>query len=594
MIQEKSCGAVVYRVENKQRLYLIEHMKLGHISICKGHVENNETEVETAMREIKEETNIDVEVDTRFRETTIYSPYEGILKEVVYFVAKALSNTLINQECEVSGLEWVPIDQAIEAMTYKDDKLVLAKADAYLTQLENKIRTIITQDAEVDDQNSLRHFLFYSNEVDLQGIIQTSSKFHHKGNDTIEPHRWTGTKWMNEVIDDYEKDYPNLLKYSPFYPTPDYLRSITKIGNIEDVSEMEKETEGSRLIKKHILDDDPRKLYIQVWGGTNTIAKALKDLEEEYKDNWEQMYQKIVSKVVLTACGEQDDTYRNYIAESYPDLPFIKTFQLRSYAYAWFITPEGESKDCLRAKFMKEEILNKPSYLIQKYCTWLDGNYYEGEEENSQFGADPDIVDKWFGVEFFNHPHIEKYDFLSEGDSPTYFALFNWGLRTLEDFGYGGFSGRYIKADNEFNSKGQPLNYYLPCTDEYLSKDGKAYQEESMFRYVEDIQKDFASRIDWASYGKGEKQPFLRVVEGCDLTAKAGERLSIHTLSNDSITYRIYQEASSVQRAELVVEDTTASIMIPEDAQTGDTLHIIVQAKKNQLTHYQQIIITVK
>ena len=44
-----------------------------------------------------------------------------------------------------------------------------------------KIRTIITQDAEVDDQNSLRHFLFYANEVELQGIVQTSSKFHWRG-----------------------------------------------------------------------------------------------------------------------------------------------------------------------------------------------------------------------------------------------------------------------------------------------------------------------------------------------------------------------------------------------------------------------------
>ena len=46
---------------------------------------------------------------------------------------------------------------------------------------ENRIRTIITQDAEVDDQNSLRHFLFYTNEVELQGIVQTSSKFHWIG-----------------------------------------------------------------------------------------------------------------------------------------------------------------------------------------------------------------------------------------------------------------------------------------------------------------------------------------------------------------------------------------------------------------------------
>ena len=115
-----------------------------------------------------------------------------------------------------------------------------------------KIRTIITQDAEVDDQNSLRHFLFYANEVELQGIVQTSSKFHWQGipgavkpeterKDDFgasengpfdQPYRWPGTDWMMRVIDDYEKDYPRLLRHSKDYPTPDYLRSITKVGNI--------------------------------------------------------------------------------------------------------------------------------------------------------------------------------------------------------------------------------------------------------------------------------------------------------------------------------------------------------------------------
>ena len=96
------------------------------------------------------------------------------------------------------------------------------------------IRTIVTQDGEVDDQNSLRHFLLYSNEVELQGIIQTSSRFHWQGvlgavkpEKTVSgdfdnefmtesgpfdlPYRWTGTDWMFRVIDDYEKDYHNCL-----------------------------------------------------------------------------------------------------------------------------------------------------------------------------------------------------------------------------------------------------------------------------------------------------------------------------------------------------------------------------------------------
>ena len=167
-----------------------------------------------------------------------------------------------------------------------------------------KIRTIITQDAEVDDQNSLRHFLFYANEVELQGIVQTSSKFHwvgvpgaikpekktdddfssgyeEKSGPFDAPYRWPGTDWMFRVIDDYEKDYPNLCKHADGYPTPDYLRSITKIGNIGYEGEMEKPSEGSELIKKHILDEDERILYLQVWGGTNTIARALFDIQKE-------------------------------------------------------------------------------------------------------------------------------------------------------------------------------------------------------------------------------------------------------------------------------------------------------------------------
>ena len=142
-----------------------------------------------------------------------------------------------------------------------------------------KLRTIITQDAEVDDQNSLRHFLFYANEVELQGIVQTSSKFHwigvpgarrpeQKRPDDFSgpgeesgpydaPYRWPGTDWMMRVIDDYEKDYPNLIRHADGYPTPDALRAIVKIGNIGYEGEMDGPTEGSELIRFHILDDDP-------------------------------------------------------------------------------------------------------------------------------------------------------------------------------------------------------------------------------------------------------------------------------------------------------------------------------------------------
>ncbi|MBR3641979.1 MAG: DUF1593 domain-containing protein, partial [Parasporobacterium sp.] len=238
-----------------------------------------------------------------------------------------------------------------------------------------KIRTIITQDAEVDDQNSLRHFLLYANEVELQGIVQTSSKFHWKGipgavkppktnkddfdaEYTVEsgpfdqPYRWPGTEWMMREIDDYEKDYVNLQKHAEGYPSPEYLRSIVKIGNIGYEGEMEAPTEGSELIRERILDDDDRTLYIQVWGGTNTAARALMDIQKQYEGSpeWPALHDKISKKVVITACGEQDPAYRAYVAEEWPGIQFVKTLQMRSYAYPWFVMPEGESKDTLRSE----------------------------------------------------------------------------------------------------------------------------------------------------------------------------------------------------------------------------------------------------
>ncbi len=487
-----------------------------------------------------------------------------------------------------------------------------------------KIRTIITQDAEVDDQNSLRHFLFYTNEVELQGIVQTSSKFHWrglkgakpiegkdygtKGTSFEEPYRWTGTDWMMDEIDAYEKDYPNLLKHDPNYPAPDYLRSIVKIGNVGCVSDMSYASEGSNLIKDRILDEDNRPLYIQVWGGTNTIARALKDIEDEYQDsqNWKDMHASISKKVILTACGQQDTTYVDYIAQSWPDIQFVICLQMKSYAYLWFMMPECESKDTLKATFMKKEIMNGKSALADGYCTWLDGNVYEGEALKDQFGSNPNVANEWFGAKMLGLTDAKPHDFLSEGDSPTFFCLLDWGFRTLENFEYGGMSGRYHRVYDQVNSKGEVLNMWMVDEDEFVGYDGKKQSLESMWRYVCDIQRDFASRVDWASkpnYMDGEHKPTLTIQEGLDLCAKPKETILLHALvstsdkTNANVTYRFYEEASICKDAVLVQDGLNASVVIPENAKKGDTIHIIVQAKGDGhygLVKYQQVIIKVE
>lgn len=131
MLHEKSCGAIVYRrFHGNIEILLIKHNNSGHWSFPKGHVEGEETEVETARREIKEETGLDVMIDQTFRETVSYSPKRDTQKIVVYFLALARNYDFIRQEEEISEIRWVDIGRAARLLTYENDKTIIAKAKA--------------------------------------------------------------------------------------------------------------------------------------------------------------------------------------------------------------------------------------------------------------------------------------------------------------------------------------------------------------------------------------------------------------------------------------------------------------------------------
>lgn len=475
-----------------------------------------------------------------------------------------------------------------------------------------KIRTIVTQDAEVDDQNSLRHLLLYANDIEIQGIIQTSSKFHWRGvagvktpvfdnpddpfavkGEYDKPYRWTGTDWMYRVIDDYANVYANLKKQDDNFPEPDYLRSITKIGNIGYAGEMETSTEGSELIKERILDDDPRTLYIQVWGGTNTIARALLDIENEFsgKDNWKELKSAIEKKVVLTACGEQDNTYQKYIAEKWPNIKFVCCTQMMSYAYGWSIMPESESKQTLSADFMQKYILNGNGPLLDGYSTWADGKEYEGETIDSQFGINKELLKDWWGAHYGLGNHVQ-YDFLSEGDSPTYLLLFPNGLRDLEHLEMGSIAGRYVLDETKRNSKGENLNYWISVNDNYIDINGATHNVESMWKYVAPIQYDFAARAKWCvsdAYESKYHSPEIVIEGGSELVASAGENIEVLLNVQDDenldvdITANVYTDISAcgADNIEIIKQDDKyeLSFKTPVDAKNGDVIHLIIQAK---------------
>lgn len=129
MQNEKSCGAIVYRkYHGNTEILLIKHVNSGHWSFPKGHVEKGETEVETALREIKEETGIDVIIDPTFRETVSYYPKKDTQKVVVYFIGKAKNYDYVPQEEEISEIKWVEIGRAGSVLTYENDRSIVNKA----------------------------------------------------------------------------------------------------------------------------------------------------------------------------------------------------------------------------------------------------------------------------------------------------------------------------------------------------------------------------------------------------------------------------------------------------------------------------------
>ena len=134
MNYEKSCGAVIYTVANEKRLYLVEIMQKGHTSFCKGHVEENESEHQTAAREIREETGLEVKFVEGFRQTVEYSPDTDCLKTVVFFLADADSTNVTIQEEEVREIEWLPYEEALTKLTFDSLREVLQQAENFLNE----------------------------------------------------------------------------------------------------------------------------------------------------------------------------------------------------------------------------------------------------------------------------------------------------------------------------------------------------------------------------------------------------------------------------------------------------------------------------
>lgn len=134
MRKEKSCGAlVVRRGKEESEILLIKHNG-GHWAFPKGHVEAGETEEQTALREVQEETGLVVRLDTRYREMVTFSPAPRTMKDVIYFAATVVSGKETPQLTEVSDVRWVPFSKAERYITFENDRHLFHKMQAFIEE----------------------------------------------------------------------------------------------------------------------------------------------------------------------------------------------------------------------------------------------------------------------------------------------------------------------------------------------------------------------------------------------------------------------------------------------------------------------------
>ena len=486
---------------------------------------------------------------------------------------------------------------------------------------KNKVRTVITTDMECDDMNSMIHLCLHLNELDVAGIIYTSSRYHFNGDGVhtlgeVTPHYSCGGKasyetrrkksgpdpnakdlteyrpfeegWIENLFkNEYAAVLPNLLKHDPDYPSAEYLLSITKVGNIAFEGDVRFPTEGSEFLKDIILDDDPRTLYIQSWGGINTVVRSLLSIEEEYKDTdrWETVYRKVCDKIrilgVMNGVG-QDNSWKDHAAETWKDIVMLRT----QFGYGGFFAAKVTQPDSLhtyRAPWLKENIKFNHGPLMEKTILMGDGTYIKGEPDNRQFGL---ITYIDWGLEAVPRADFDQYDWLGEGDSGCWVPLLPNGLRGLEDGGYGTVTG-------------------IVFPDEEKTRDDFAglFEKQEQNPFLLAFQKEWAARADWCVKDYDEcAHPPVVTAEEKDIFAVPGETVTVHAFASQGAdTGWFLYRSGSQYRGEMPeikeITGSTASFTVPEDARDGDFFVLCFKAETKQqpsFTRYAEVGVHVK
>ncbi|HID04211.1 MAG TPA: NUDIX domain-containing protein [Candidatus Caldiarchaeum subterraneum] len=141
LIKEKSAGAVVFYDNGQEPEYLLLLYEAGHWDFPKGGIEEGETEIQTALREVKEETGLNnVKIIDGFKWEIQYNYRKNrnlVRKTVVFFLAESETKD-VTLSYEHKDYTWLPYEEAYSKLTFKTAKETLKEAHVYLIKVKNK------------------------------------------------------------------------------------------------------------------------------------------------------------------------------------------------------------------------------------------------------------------------------------------------------------------------------------------------------------------------------------------------------------------------------------------------------------------------
>lgn len=403
-------------------------------------------------------------------------------------------------------------------------------------------RVIVMTDGEGDDKASMVRFLYYANDFDIEALIHTNSKYQRDGHSPA-----TNDPWISDHVSNYEEILNNLRVHDASYPSGETLRNLIYQGDVDrthlyDYPPFE-DTEGSERIIEVLLDEDDRQVWVQAWGGNNTLAQALYKLKNSGKFSQED-YSQAVSKIRVFSINNQDYGL-DYIKEEHPGVVVLESM---AYKGSWdYSHPDGP--------FMND--------------VWVS-NHLEG-----------------------HGPLAEGYgkDSILEGDTPAFLNMIDNGLRADESPSYGGWGGRFSLVNGNF----------------YTDSDDNSDIRWLLNRYIPFVQNDFQARLDWGvtkEFLGANHKPVIVLDVSTTFNAKAGDTITVsasdtYDPDGDDLTFKWwqYQETDTYSgNVTLTANGHTCQVFIPSNAKKGDNIHLMVEVTDDgdpELRSYKRVIVNI-